>query len=334
MQIEAVEESVNYLALGLEWPLWKATELAGSGLRIENTAFKSIAIFASSVAGFAALPLYFTGRLLTLISDSYFKRNFIKITSANKTEGSPKTFLSFNVCMMPGILSQIFGGMTPASQRVNQLAQFIKAQRADVVSLQELTFAGGGANQLIQQIKDVYPHIFYRIGPNNAGMENGLFFASRIKPISENYIPFQEITGRQYGFKRGFFVAQFEDQYVISTHLDPGRGTVRAEQIKAIIEYKKGLSKPILLMGDLNIEPEDAAAHALLAGSFANYDSEAAKHIDETNGTYLSKEQRWLQNDHILTDRKIQQIVIPAFGDKYKNAPLSDHHAVLVRVNA
>lgn len=76
MLIEAVEDSINYLALGLEWPLWKATELAGSALRIENAVFKSMAVFASSVPGFAALPLYFTGRLLMLISDSYFKKTF------------------------------------------------------------------------------------------------------------------------------------------------------------------------------------------------------------------------------------------------------------------
>jgi endonuclease/exonuclease/phosphatase family metal-dependent hydrolase len=198
--------------------------------------------------------------------------------------------------------------------------------------------------QLIEKIKDTYKYFYYRIGPNPLKMENGMFWASKYPLESQpTYVSFN-VPGMQDGFRRGFFVAELEDRFVILTHLDPGaeRGVVRAKEIEQILEYIKPLNKPVILMGDLNIEPSDARAIELLASHFPNFQRADVENPTAENSTCLDniakvvgekEEPVFTVIDHILmTDQKMQQTVRPAFAmGKLSNA-LSDHHAVVLEI--
>jgi endonuclease/exonuclease/phosphatase family metal-dependent hydrolase len=284
-------------------------------------------------------------RILGVITQYHFNRSYLSHeTDAQQGQRVPKKFMTFNVCMMPGILATMFGSMTPASQRIEGLSQFILDQGADIVCLQEMTF--DPATQLIEKLKGTYRYFYYRIGPNPLGMENALFWASKYPLVKDPvYIPFN-VPNMQKGFRRGFFVAELQDRYVIMTHLDPhsGKGDVRAAEIQAIIDYKNAnlTTKPVILIGDLNIEREDTRALELLQNNFSNFDRDAVEKGSES--TCLDNipsvvrapntPSKYTYIDHILlSDQKISQVVVRALNRKDIQASLSDHDAVVLTLS-
>lgn len=318
-----IEEGLNYAVLELEKPLWIATEWLDSALHVNNIAYKVARVCLASIPLLVAIPFAIASRILDGFSNAYFKRESLKTApTGSKIEGSPEKFLTFNVCMMQGILCRLFGNMDPTGQRAERVADFIKTQDADIVALQELPFTGGAANTMIELLKETYPYIFYRIGPNPFAMENSIFVASKTCPVNQIYVPFEKMEGSQKGFRRGFFVLEFADNYVITTHLDPSNPEVRKQQLEVIINYKKPLSKECVFLGDLNNELEDEAAHDVLRQNFGNFNADTGTFISDGN---------WRRIDHILVDREIEQIVVKTFGSEY-DPPLSDHHAVVLNL--
>ena len=328
----SIENALYEIDRYLEKPLWKATEYFGK----PGTISKIIGIFAAMIAA----PFAIAWRVLRGCSQLYFQKEYLSYEStAPIAKGSPKKFMTFNVCMMPGILATLFGGMSPPDQRIDRLADFLKKQDVDIVCLQEMTT--DPASQLINKLKDTYRYFYYRIGPNPLGMENALFWASKYPLVNKPaYIPFK-VPNIQKGFRRGFFVAEIEDRYVITTHLDPhaGKGTVRAAEIQVILDYTSNLKKPLMLLGDLNIEPEDTEAHELLA-RFSNFKKAEVEHPNETNATCLdnisdvSKDSKTAPKytviDHILTSEVCSSIILKTFDPNKLHQALSDHHAVVL----
>jgi endonuclease/exonuclease/phosphatase family metal-dependent hydrolase len=325
MSIEtALDETVRYL----DKPFWKATEFIWDQSKVSKVA----GVFMMVIA----LPLTTISRSLHWITQCYLQRSYSAYQSAApEKKESAKKFLTFNVCMFPGILPVLFGGVRPAAQRMDALADFLKTQDADVLCLQEVDF--DPAVQLIQKIQDHYRYFYYRIGPHPFGMGSALFWASKVPLKSEpRFIPFN-IAGMQGGIRRGFFVAELEDRYVITTHLDPDPGPlpgrVRRDQIQAIVNHCNGLQKPVVLLGDLNIEAADHEALALLESHFANFDRNAevtcldnVSEVVKNPGT----PPKYTAVDYILlTVEKVKQIVVKAL-EPHDHASMSDHSAVIL----
>jgi endonuclease/exonuclease/phosphatase family metal-dependent hydrolase len=329
----SVENGLTELDRYLDKPIWTASEFIFSDGIVNKVIGIAMGVF--------GVPLALASRAIRWATHRYYQNEFLSYESqATKMEGTPKKFMTFNVCMMPGILANLFGSMSPAGQRLDRLAEFIKLQNADVVCLQEMT--NDPSAQLIEKIKDTYKYFYYRIGPTSLVMENAMFWASKY-PLENKptYVPF---AAGGIGFRRGFFVAELNDRFVISTHLEPGEenGKVRAMQIEQILKYKETLTKPIMLIGDLNVEPQDTRAIELLAKHFPNFKRADVERPTAENATCLDNISKVVGGkadpvftviDHILmTDQKIQQTVFPAFVmGKLSNA-LSDHQAVVLEI--
>jgi|GEM_PF-3305904 len=76
----------------------------------------------------------------------------------------PFTHLSLNVCMFPGGLPQLFGGVAPWWKRVDAIAEIVLREDPDVFCGQEV-HAPGAAQALIEALKDDYAYFVHDIGP-------------------------------------------------------------------------------------------------------------------------------------------------------------------------
>lgn len=160
------------------------------------------------------------------------------------------TLMTWNACMFYGGMPMAFGGVSPASVRIDDAASLIKKQGPDILVLQEISF--GPSRALYEQLKADYAHFFIRIGPNPARMESCLFVASKCALVSApRFFAFPD----QCGIKRGFFYLETAKFAVVTTHLEPDDADVRAEQFHQVTAKIERLckKKPCFLLGDLNI---------------------------------------------------------------------------------
>jgi endonuclease/exonuclease/phosphatase family metal-dependent hydrolase len=342
MSTTSLEDSIDESVLYLSKPFWKATEF----FLTNDSSWTGVAgkVVGITIAIFQA-PLAMVGEMIYLLSQKYYQKSYSFYESkAAKREGNPSKFLSLNACMFPGGLPTIFGGVSPAGARMDALTDFLKKQKADIVCLQEM--ACDPAKQLINKIKDDYRYFYYRIGPNPFNMESAIFFASKYELKNQPQFIAFKVPGMQGGIRRGFFIAELESCYVITTHLDPHahHGDVRAQQIEAILTHIRTLyQKPIFLMGDLNIESQDTKACNLLKENFTNFKADDVDHPTEQNATCYDNlldvirdpkiEPKWAVVDHILIYKgssltAMVQEKIPTFDPKQPAQALSDHHAV------
>lgn len=329
-----IEDVVDGITRYCNKPVWKATEyLLARDTSWLGTAKKAASVFAIILTA----PLSIFGETLHY----FFQRPYLSYESqAPQGTGVPRSFMSLNACMFQGGLPIPFGGVTPAGERMDRMAAFIKDQDVDVACLQEVAF--DPATQLIDKLKDHYRYFYYRIGPNPYRMESALFWASKFPLTKEpTFIPFN-IPGMQGGIRRGFFIAEFENCRVITTHLDPGveRGEIRACEIEVIAEHMNALStKPLFLIGDLNIEPGDERAIKLLAKHFKNFRADDVRNPTEAVATCydnLPETQtepklvpKWTVVDHVLSrESEVFAQRVPMFDRNCLQGALSDHHAV------
>jgi endonuclease/exonuclease/phosphatase family metal-dependent hydrolase len=332
-----VDEVVDEVVYRLNEPLWKGTEWIAHS----NPLVKVAGVFTAVIG----LPASLIGRSLHWSSQLYFQKPYSSYTclSGQKqtTEsGEPRKFLTLNACMFPGALPTFFGGMTPASNRIDAVCKLIKDQKPDVVCLQEVSV--GPARQLMENLKDQYAYFYYNIGPHPFGMESALFWASKTQPAEDPvFVPFN-IPHMQRGFRRGFFVVKFADRHVITTHLDPHSGPIKAEvrtqQIKAILAHTNSFKKPFVLLGDLNIDSTDIEAQKLLNENFKNFQDAAVKKPNEGNATCWDNcpdsPAQWATVDHILlSDQKTEQKRVAAFVTNKLEKAISDHHAVVLELS-
>ena len=156
--------------------------------------------------------------------------------------------------MLPGGLPSSFGSMSPAKERVDDLAKFIKSQGAQIIAFAEVSRTISPT--LVNQLKDEYKLFFTDIGLKPFGMEAGLFIASKV-PIKEASFNIFKVRdeGGQKMYRRGYFTFETNDHYFIYTHLSPNSEQVRTAQLKEIQNVIEGLkNKSVILFGDLNVE--------------------------------------------------------------------------------
>ncbi len=179
-------------------------------------------------------------------------------TLPEKAVEAPK-ILHLNTCMFPGSLSLHFGGMSPASSRVEALVEWIVDQDADIVMLSEVCDLIAG--KLEEALSKYYAHFYSKIGVKPFGMGASLFVASRIPPKRMEFTEFAvRAEGIQKHMKRGFVKIELADMVLFFTHLHPDDAKEDEEmreaqfkEIKQAIEVVPG-GKTVFLVGDLNTD--------------------------------------------------------------------------------
>jgi len=183
--------------------------------------------------------------------------------AAPKT-GTSYSVLTLNACMMEGDLPTRWGGMTPAEQRIDRLAAFILREDPDLYLGQEVMSEAG--ERLSRQLKERYAHFWLGIGKIPGKEESGLFIASKRLINHVEFYPFadEDQVDKKYFpdqtrfLERGFFVLDFGDFLVVTTHLEGGGDFVkgpehRIRQLEMITRVLDQKGKPYLLAGDLNL---------------------------------------------------------------------------------
>ena len=125
------------------------------------------------------------------------------------------------------------------------------------------------AVKMYQELKDRFANFYYNIGPTALGVSSGIFVAIDQDVQDAYFIPFPKdmLVGRTKHAEKGFFVLETEYFITYITHLqhseEPERPTpeekeARKKEIERILddmtENALSKNKPILLMGDLNLD--------------------------------------------------------------------------------
>lgn len=175
------------------------------------------------------------------------------------------TLLNLNACMLWGGLPILFGGVRPASERIERLSSKILLDwgSPDIVVMEEVSY--GAALALWQELKQVYAHGFTRISPMPWLMlDTGLFIAFKFPIVGT---PVLHILPSNGTIKRGVFILETLTCFIFATHLEAGDKeedcSMRKKQLQEIFalvnDVKERSSKPCLLVGDLNIKREGIA---------------------------------------------------------------------------
>lgn len=214
-----------------------------------------------------SLPLLYFGNTCFLIARLFSTTDYQFLYYPNKEAKVNKLkVLHLNTCMLQGQLPFLFGGITPASWRINQLITFIERHNPDVVLLSEVN--GCVAKQLCTKLSRQYGFFFFRPGVNyNAhfsinpfGHDAQLYVATKVKPTAPpQFHPFhQQGHGKHSLIKRGYFKIDFEQFSLYFTHLHPDKTYldkgIRHAQMLEIEETMSNDYRKSIMVGDLNID--------------------------------------------------------------------------------
>jgi endonuclease/exonuclease/phosphatase family metal-dependent hydrolase len=195
--------------------------------------------------------------------------------------------------MFWGFFPRLFGGVTPARERIEAVANKILQEDPDLFVAQEVHV--GPAAALYEQLKGTYAHFYTRILPSALlGFDSGLFIASK-RPIEGSFrvipLPPGEVIHRAAA------VFDAGPCGLGITHLSAGTGvqaeSVRAQQMATIVSaIQERAAKPFLLLGDLNIERTgDEYRRLNIARDFTNGYEPAAFEPETATCTNLFTEQ-------------------------------------------
>ena len=224
------------------------------------------------------------------------------------------TLLNVNVCLLPGKLPRLFGGLLPWPLRIEQVACRIHQLDADIVCLQEV-FEEKSAEILYERLKDKYSHFYLSIGPRNFGLSpeslglgSGLFVASKYPISNASYHPF---TSCEDYMKRGVFAFSLHQDnrdvaHIYTTHLaafntasSPSYRKKQLEQILTLMKARIQTSDtecPVLLCGDLNIPySSHEPAEEMLTEHFLNTYNRCHRTLCLENRTCLDLTTLWWQ---------------------------------------
>lgn len=356
---EKIAKEMNQISLVLRKPLYASSEF------FIDAYFPSAGLQEYSFGMFAlhnvplSIVLWEAANSLDTISE-YFRNAPYTYSAERSTlhhlDKKEHSFLSLNVCMLPGGLPTLFGGVKSAHERLKGISDLILKEDADIVALQEAFYPA--AEDLEEMLKDRYSYFYTRIGPNPQSIgETGLFIASK-EPIISNPVFVPLYT--EGALKRGFFYFETKDFWVITTHLESGilqeNSLIRKVQLEQINDRMKELkqvtSKPCVVMGDLNIartgEVGDEYTNSEIGNFFYDPYKEKAPYVNEKTATAtdqftfeVREEDCPIKDaviDYILIDKasqddlEIDVTLINTYDKEKKDRALSDHKALKAKI--
>lgn len=172
------------------------------------------------------------------------------------------TLLSWNVCCIPGF--SLESGVVPYPLRIEAIAQRIIQENCDVVCLYEV-FETIAAEQIQRSLAaSGYTHFYFNIGPNNLGLNSGLFVASKCAVQNPQFVPFKNQRHIQRGvFSFDLLSASRRFTRIFTTHLHPSKEPkapsfeeiiLREGQMACILEQLPKEEICMVIAGDLNLD--------------------------------------------------------------------------------
>jgi endonuclease/exonuclease/phosphatase family metal-dependent hydrolase len=182
------------------------------------------------------------------------------------------------VVLLVGDLSAVRAQDTGATLRVltwnihsedpDHLAEVIGASGADVVALQEVD-AYQRRSGCRDQAADIAAHLGMeaRYGANITSGEEcgdgqaalyGDALLSRHPILEWRHVPLPNRGGEPRGLLEVVLEVAGRRVRVVSTHLEYASGSERKAQAEAVVEHLQGSAEPVVVMGDLNGEPDDS----------------------------------------------------------------------------
>lgn len=186
--------------------------------------------------------------------------------------------MTLNVAALAGGLSYGFAGVNPWEQRIDKIVEMIKAERPDVLVLQEVMDTDF-SNALIKKLHGEFSHFFAHLGvsrgfPFSGGFApGGMMIATKGAVAHFSDHPFKSNTNEQC---RSFGCLELLDcpggrpfARFLGTHLawkeeDAGRRALQWQQMRDYIEAKRD-PLPTFILADTNTERDEEEGQALLS---------------------------------------------------------------------
>jgi endonuclease/exonuclease/phosphatase family metal-dependent hydrolase len=201
---------------------------------------------------------------------------------------------------------------------LESIARVLQRERADVVALQEAdgpsSWSGGFDHVRWLAARAGYPHYFR--GRHVETPEFSYGTALLAKQPLENAVSHRFAPSLPTPLK-GFVVATVGSVDVVSVHLDFLREKARESQILEVVEALRGRGRPLLLLGDLNLEWGETLRHLADGLDLKAFSPEATD-----LATFRGRRFDW-----ILVSRDLEVVRYRVVTD-----PLSDHLAVVADV--
>lgn len=253
------------------------------------------------------------------------------------------SLLTWNVCCMSGGLPILYGGVAPAQQRIQRIAEKILSADPDIICLQEMEDEACTL-RLIELLSDKYHDFYFNIAPRRLVKSgSGLMVASKIRLQEPTFHLFKAATRAQKWANKGFFAFTFsmQDQHihVINVHLQPSKidqhptppeKSVRESQIQQILKKVAQTQKTTLhlVVGDFNIV---SGSEEHQTSSIRQFEDLSAKISDATWIDYSEKKEVTHKLDYILAKGNFlnqNTQLIACFDVKNPQKALSDHQAL------
>lgn len=227
--------------------------LAPGDGRIFSVFARCIGAMLFTVFGVAALTGWLVGGCLKMAGAYLTGRPFMYVGGEGKEQwGDEFSLMTFNVCMYESGYPMILGGVMPARLRMDGVADLIKASRAEMVVLQELSL--GPSEELIERLKGEYPHFYTNVGNPGAWLQHTLigpelFIASKAPIVSEpRFVPY--VCNEK---KLGFFCLETPNCWIINAHFpEEDQEAIFEEVSREAARLKDETGKGSVLAGDLN----------------------------------------------------------------------------------
>lgn len=247
----------------LSEPFWKVTEWIerisrpikkGTPLCSELACRVSLAVCcifcAAPAIGLHAAGYFSSGLEISFRKRPYFKRG----EGLEASEEKKLSLLTYNINFFGGGLPCWFGGVEPASRRVEKVAETIfKLKEVDIFCLQE-GFNRHNTRNLLKALdkKGMVYEAYYGVGDHPIKFNSGLVVISRYKVSNVAFKAFKENKGK--AINRGYFSGVVKGVKVIATHLDSSDAKLRKASFAAINKQAVSSAEPVVLLGDFNTD--------------------------------------------------------------------------------
>lgn len=337
---------------------------------VEEGALRSFYFLKFCLLTPVSVPLGGAGIGCRCIASSLLTDNFCylpgRAKSLNSLKNNTLTVITWNVCGIGGSMELSHGGVRDWNERVEEIAQEIKHQNADIICLQEVHDTCFG-DSLYTRLKNDYAHFYMHLGPNPLGSNSGNYIASKYPLEDFTFTEFDASLGSGKWQKKGFanfnvFAEGKPIIHIIATHFQYGQMiegegkiiAVRKKQLSQIMDscnycYSKNL--PVLLLGDLNIEfgskefqNSVLASHFKHGYSYENPTStcnliqcvwDSGKHTDgkvDEKIDYISFLDKNPRTGKKLSHPKLEVKLVEAYEKEDPLTAKSDHHALVGRI--
>ena len=161
--------------------------------------------------------------------------------------------------LQSGNISIISWNLNGLSSNINKgtLIELIQKEKPDILCLQEIKCQDKKLSQIVETLKEIYPHIYYNCAKKKG--YSGTMILSKIIPNSVSYGMRKEIHDTE-----GRLITAEFDKYILVTCYTPNskgkleRLPYRTQEWEPDLrEYLSKLNKPIIYCGDLNVAHQE-----------------------------------------------------------------------------